>query len=54
VFILLISFLYVKTADNKLSIMDGDNMLKSAKYLRCAYVDDIENILPLWDVDVFL
>ena len=43
-----ISFLYVKTADYKLSIMDDDNRLKSAKYLRCAYVDvDIENILLL-------
>jgi hypothetical protein len=32
--------------------VDGDNRLKGAKYLRCAYVDDdIENILPLWDVD---
>jgi len=27
--------------------------LKIAKYLRCAYVDDIENIL-LWDVGKFL
>ena len=47
-FILHISFLYVKTADDKLSIMDGDNRRKIAKYLRCAYVDiDIENILFL-------
>jgi hypothetical protein len=31
-FILHISF-YVKTADDKLSVMDGDNRLKGAKYL---------------------
>jgi hypothetical protein len=43
-----ISFSYIKTPDDKLSIVDGDNRLKGAKYLRCAYVDDdIENILPL-------
>jgi hypothetical protein len=48
VFILDIIFLYVKTADDKLSIMDGDNRLKFANYLRCAYVNiDIENILLL-------
>ena len=34
--------------------MDGDNKLKSAKYLRCAYVDDIENTLLFWDVGKFL
>ena len=36
-FILHISFLYVKTADDKLSVMDGDNRLKIAKYLRCVF-----------------
>ena len=47
-FILHISFLYVKTTDDKLSFMGGDNRLKSAKYLHCAYVDvNIENILLL-------
>jgi hypothetical protein len=43
-----ISFFYVKTADDKLSTMDGDNRLKITKYQRCAYVDvDTENILFL-------
>ena len=37
VFMLHISFLYVKTADGKLPIMDGDNRLKIAKYLRCSF-----------------
>jgi len=47
-------FLNVKTADDKLSIMDGDNKATSVKYLRCAHVDDMENILLLWDLDKFL